>query len=92
MKFFILLGLVIVLTSVLGKETEEDNELDVTSDLARQEFEVNLEDQEIQNRLVDDRRRSKYFELKYFGKFEWFSIHSLIIEPRFGRVLISVYS
>ena len=74
MKFFILLGLVIVLTSTLGEKTEEDNELDVTSDLARQEFEVNLEDQEIQNRLVDDRRRSKYFELQYFGKFERFSI------------------
>ena len=68
MKFFILLGLVIVLTSALGEETEEHNELDVTSDLARQEFEVNLEDQEIQNRLVDDRRRSKYFELQHFWK------------------------
>ena len=74
MKFFILLVLVIVLTSALGEETEEHNELDVNSDLAQQEFEVNFEDQEIQNRLVDDRRRSKYFELQYFGKFAWFSI------------------
>ena len=52
MKFFILLGLVIVLTSALGEDRgldSEENELELTS----------VEGQEIQNQLVDDRRQSE---------------------------------
>merc|ERR1711894_734214 len=64
MKFFILLGLIIVLTSALGEDRgldSEENELGLTS----------VEGQEIQNQLVDDRRqrcRDRARSCKYYRR------------------------